>query len=243
MAPTREKARALIMAGEVYAGDLRIGKPGHMVDPSVDLHVKGRGIPYVGRGGIKLEAALKGFAVEVRDTVAMDVGASTGGFTDCLLRHGARRVYAVDVGYGQLDVSLRSDPRVVLLERRNIRYLTREEIPEPADIAVLDVSFISLTKVIPKVMDFLAEGGIVIALVKPQFEAGRREVRRGGIVTDPAVQERTVVDIAQFSESVGLKVKGRMESPILGKDGNREFFLYLSLSPGGLSASGGEREG
>jgi len=228
LAPSREKARALIMAGEVSVGGLRVDKPGHVFESSQEVVLKGPGLPYVGRGGMKLEAALKEFHVEVKGKTAMDVGASTGGFTDCLLQHGSRRVYAVDVGYGQLDITLRRDPRVVVLERKNIRYLKREEIPEPVHIAVIDVSFISLKKVLPRVKEFLAPGGEVIALVKPQFEAGRKEVKRGGIIKDPLVQKRCVDEIANFAASLGLIITGEMESPLPGRDGNREFFLYIN---------------
>jgi len=228
LAPSREKARAMIMAGEVYIGGRMVDKPGHMFESSQEVVLKGPGLPYVGRGGMKLEAALKEFHVEVKGKTAMDVGASTGGFTDCLLQHGARKVYAVDVGFGQLDISLRRDPRIVVLERKNIRYLKREEIPEIVHIAVIDVSFISLKKVMPKVLEFLAPGGEVIALVKPEFEAGRKEVKKGGIVKDPLVQKRCVDEIAGFAASLGLTVNGEMESPLPGRDGNLEFFLWLS---------------
>jgi len=216
------------MAGEVSVGGRRTDKPGNMFESSQEVVLKGPGLPYVGRGGMKLEAALKEFKVEVKGKIAMDVGASTGGFTDCLLQHGARKVYAVDVGYGQLDISLRCDPRVVVLERKNIRYLKGEEIPEPVHIAVIDVSFISLKKVMPKVLEFLAPGGEVIALVKPEFEAGRKEVKKGGIVKDPMVQKRCVAEITSFAVSIGLTIKGEMESPLPGRDGNLEFFLLVS---------------
>ena len=157
MASTREKAKALIMAGEVFVGGQRVDKPGHLVDLLQEITLKGPGLPYVGRGGIKLEAALKTFGVDVRGKTALDVGASTGGFTDCLLQHGARRVYAVDVGYGQLDITLRRDPRVVVLERRNFRYLRKEEVPEPVDIVAIDVSFISLKKILPSCLLYTSD--------------------------------------------------------------------------------------
>jgi len=227
MAPSRERAQAMIMAGAVRVKGQPATKPGQLVEEDVPIEVVHEPIPYVSRGGLKLEAALKAFSVEVRDKVCMDVGASTGGFTDCLLQHGAKRVYAVDVGWGQLHWKLRNDPRVVVLERRNIRYLPREEIPEEVDLVTIDCSFISLKLVIPPVLKFLKEKAEILALIKPQFEVGKGEVGKGGVVRDPEKHERVIREIWDFSTSLGLKPQGVVESPLLGPKGNREFFLYL----------------
>lgn len=184
-------------------------------------------VPYVSRGGLKLEKAIRTFNLNVEGKVIIDVGASTGGFTDCLLKHGARRVYAVDVGYGQLDWRLRQDGRVVCLERRNIRYLKPEDIGEEADIAVIDVSFISLTKVIPVTVTLLKEQAEIVTLVKPQFEVGRGQVGKGGVVRDPELHAQVTEKIRAFAQGLGLNPLGLIESPILGSKGNREFLLYL----------------
>lgn len=224
---SRERARALILAGEVLVNGRVVDKAGEMVDASAGISLKGKDIPYVSRGGLKLEKALDEFKIDVAGKVAMDVGASTGGFTDCLLQRGAIKVYAIDVGYGQLDLKLRNDPRVVNIERQNIRYLEREIIPEPIDMATIDASFISLTKVIPKVLEFLKDNGELIALIKPQFEVGKGEVGKGGVVRDEAKQMAVVEKIKGFCEEMGLAVIGVIESPILGPKGNREFLIYL----------------
>jgi 23S rRNA (cytidine1920-2'-O)/16S rRNA (cytidine1409-2'-O)-methyltransferase len=227
---SRERARALILAGEVLVDGKMVDKAGEMIDTSAEVALGGKGIPYVSRGGLKLERALDEFRIDITGKVAMDVGASTGGFTDCLLQRGARKVYAVDVGYGQLDIKLRSDPRVVNIERQNIRYLEGGAIPEPVDIATIDVSFISLLKVIPKVMEFVKKDGEVIALIKPQFEVGKGEVGKGGVVRDEAKQMEVVKKIETFCKETGLDVIGVVESPILGPKGNREFLIYLRKS-------------
>ena len=224
---SRERARALILAGEVLVNGKVAGKAGEMVDPSSDIALKGKDIPYVSRGGLKLEKALDEFDIDVSGKVAMDVGASTGGFTDCLLQRGAGKVYAVDVGYGQLDSKLRNDPRVVNIERQNIRYLQKEAIPEAMDVATIDASFISLDKVIPKVLEFLKDEGELIALIKPQFEVGKGEVGKGGVVRDEAKQAAAVEKIRRFCEEIGVTVKGIVESPIRGPKGNKEFLIYL----------------
>ena len=221
---SREKARAAVLAGAVLVGEQPASKPGQLVDERVALRLVARP-RYVGRGGEKLEHALVAFAVDVRGLVALDAGASTGGFTDCLLQTGARRVYAVDVGYGHLDYRLRRDERVMVLERTNLRHLTA--LPEPVDIATLDLSFISLTKVLEQVRAMLRPGGHVVALVKPQFEARRQDVGKGGIVRDPLVHAGVLGRVAWWAAGHGFRVRGLTTSPLRGADGNREFFLLL----------------
>lgn len=227
LAPGRERARALILAGKVVCGDQLVEKAGTRVDESAEIRLKGDDIPFVGRGGLKLEAALKTFSLEVAGRVAIDIGASTGGFTDCLLQHGARRVYAVDVGYGQLAWSLRNDERVVVLERTNIRGCTRKDFAEPLDLAVIDLSFISLTKVLPVVAELLLPASPVVALVKPQFEVGRGEVGKGGIVRDEAKRRAALDKVRAGAGACGFVCRGAMDSPITGQKGNREYLLYL----------------
>jgi len=223
---SRERARALIMAGQVVAGDHKVDKPGQLLDCSIELRVK-EDIPYVSRGGVKLQKALDEFAIDVAGLVVMDVGASTGGFTDCLLQRGAGRVFAVDVGYGQLAWKLRQDDRVLSLEKTNIRYLEPESLPEMPDMAVIDASFISLEKVLPNTLRLVKPGGILVALVKPQFEVGRGEVGKGGVVRDPEKHNEVIESIRTLSLSLQLEVLGVTESPILGPKGNREFLIYL----------------
>ena len=228
LAPSRQRARALVMAGLVVVGDRRVDKPGQRVDPEAEVRLKGEHNPYVSRGGLKLEAALEAFGVDPAGRVCVDVGASTGGFTDCLLQHGARRVYAVDVGYGQLAWRLRQDPRVVSLERRNIRTLDPGEIPEPADLVVVDTSFISLRLVLPRVWELVAPGGEVVALVKPQFEVGREHVGKGGVVRDPGLRERALRSVLEAARDLGFQVMGTAESPVPGaKKGNVELLAHL----------------
>ncbi len=224
---SRERARALIMAGQVVAGDHKVEKPGQLLDSSLELRVKGEIIPYVSRGGLKLEKALDEFAIEVVGLVVIDVGASTGGFTDCLLQRGARRVFAVDVGYGQLAWKLRQDERVLSLEKTNIRYLEPELLPEVPDMAVIDASFISLEKVLPNTLRLLKPCGSLVALVKPQFEVGRGEVGKGGVVRDPEKHQAVIDSVCELAKTLHLEVLGVTESPILGPKGNREFLLYL----------------
>lgn len=228
MAESRDRAKALVLEGKVLVSGIPAAKAGTMVAPDALIEMKGGDIPYVGRGGLKLEAALEGFGINPGGMVAMDVGASTGGFTDCLLQRGALRVYAVDVGYGQFDWKLRNDARVVLLERTNIRHLTPGgKVPEPVDIAVIDVSFISLKLVVPKVKEFLrSPGGFIVALVKPQFEVGRANVGKGGIVRDEDMRMKALEDVIVSVEECGLRVLGRMESPITGQKGNIEYLIY-----------------
>lgn len=226
-ASTRERAKALIMGGKVTVDGVPVTKAGTPVRTDAAVALCGGEIPYVSRGGIKLEAALESFGIAVEGKSAMDVGSSTGGFTDCMLQRGARRVYCVDVGYGQLAWKLRNDPRVILIERTNIRYLERDRIPEAIDIATIDVSFISLLKVVPKVLGFLAEDGVIIALIKPQFEVGKGEVGKGGIVRDEAKRLKAVDSVRTELESLGLRTEGMIESPLPGQKGNREYLICM----------------
>jgi 23S rRNA (cytidine1920-2'-O)/16S rRNA (cytidine1409-2'-O)-methyltransferase len=224
---TRERARAFILAGAVLVGDECFDKAGAMISSGAEIRIKGGDNPYVSRGGLKLKAALDEFGVDVSGLIALDVGASTGGFTDCLLQAGVRKVYAVDVGYGQLAWKLRQDERVVLFERTNIRYFSGKGIEDAIDLAVIDASFISLRQVMPRVSELVKEEGSIIALIKPQFEVGRGEVGKKGVVRDPALHRKVLDEIAEFSRGLNLTVLGSCESPILGPQGNREFFLYL----------------
>ena len=228
LADTGAKAQALILAGRVLVGGVAVTKAGTLVAEDADLALKSPPSPYVSRGGEKLQGALTHFGVNPTGNVTLDVGASTGGFTHCLLLHGAARVYAVDVGYGQLDQSLRRDPRVVMLERVNIRYLSREAVPEPIDLATVDVSFISLTLVLPKIQEFLKPGGQVLALVKPQFEVGKNQVGKGGVVRDEKLQQAAVAKVAQAAHKLGFKVSPPYPSPLKGPKGNQEYFLHLT---------------
>jgi 23S rRNA (cytidine1920-2'-O)/16S rRNA (cytidine1409-2'-O)-methyltransferase len=230
LAPSRERARALVLAGQVEVGGLRADKAGAQVDPGAEIRLREPDHPYVSRGALKLEAALDGFGIEPTGAVALDVGASTGGFTDLLLRRGAARVYAIDVGYGQLAWSLRSDPRVVVLERENIRHLAAEKIPEPADLAVVDVSFISLELVLPKVAELMRppHGKPIICLVKPQFEVGKGKVGKGGVVRDPQDRAGALDKIRDFAAARGFAVGQAIDSPIAGPAGNLEYLLLLA---------------
>jgi 23S rRNA (cytidine1920-2'-O)/16S rRNA (cytidine1409-2'-O)-methyltransferase len=230
LAPTRTRAQALVMAGRVLAGERRVEKASETFPPDAPLRVRGGDDPaarYVGRGGLKLEKALAEFRIDPSGLVCLDVGASTGGFTDCLLQHGAGRVVAVDVGHNQIDWRLRSDPRVEVREGVNARHLRPEEFGERFDLATMDVSFISATKVLPAVVPLLKEGGRAVVLVKPQFEVGKGEVGKGGIVRDPAQHARVVGEVNAAARALGLSVAGVTDSPITGADGNREFLaLY-----------------
>lgn len=228
LAPTRAKAQALILAGLVFTGDKKLEKAGMLVDGTSAIEVRGKDHPYVSRGGVKLETALNTFAIDVNGANALDVGASTGGFTDCLLQRGAKHVVSLDVGKGQMDWKLRTDPRVTLIEEFNARTISPETLNcGPFDIATIDVSFISLRLILPPVVSVLAGNGTIIALVKPQFEAGREEVGKGGIVKDPKVQQRVLDGILAFGQSLGLSVVGHVESGILGAKGNREFLAVF----------------
>ncbi|NPA49374.1 MAG: TlyA family RNA methyltransferase [Thermodesulfobacteria bacterium] len=227
LAESREKAQALLMAGEVFVDGRRVEKAGTKVPLEAQIEVRGRGLPFVSRGGLKLSHALKEFGVDVSGLICADLGASTGGFTDCLLQAGARRVYAIDVGKGQLHQKLREDPRVVVMEGVNARYLGPEDLPEPVDLVTIDVSFISLTKILPAAKNILKPGGYVIALIKPQFEVGPRQVGKGGVVRDPGLHEEVKQKIRDFAQKEGFEVLGLCESPILGPAGNKEFFIFL----------------
>jgi 23S rRNA (cytidine1920-2'-O)/16S rRNA (cytidine1409-2'-O)-methyltransferase len=229
LAPSREKAQALIMACQVVVGDHTACKAGQLVPVDADIRIKGDLLPYVSRGGLKLRKALDEFNIDVKGLVVIDVGASTGGFTDCLLQAGAARVIAVDVGYGQLAWKLQQDPRVVSMEKTNIRYLTSEHIGEVPDLTVIDASFISLAKVLPATLQLLKPGGRIIALIKPQFEVGKGEVGKGGIVRDPAAHEKVIEAVRNTAVELGLTVAGLCESPITGADGNREFLILLQV--------------
>ena len=226
MATTRERARSLIMAGAVLIGDVPADKAGALVAPDAAVRLRGREHPYVSRGGVKLKGALVAFGIDVRGRIALDVGASTGGFTDCLLQEGASKVYALDVGYGQLAWKLREDARVVPIERTNIRHFDGGLLKDDIDLVTIDVSFISLRQVLSPVLRLLRREAILLLLVKPQFEVGRGEVGKGGVVRDPSKQEGALRSVEQFCRDAGLEVLGACESPILGPAGNREFFLY-----------------
>jgi len=233
---TREKAKAAVMAGLVLVGGERCDKPGTKIPEDTPITVKGEVHPYVSRGGLKLEKALRVFGIDLNGRVMMDIGASTGGFTDCALQHGARRVYAIDVGYGQLAWSLRQDERVVVMERTNFRHMDPDEFDdERPDAASIDVSFISLKLILPVLYRFLEPGGDVVALVKPQFEAGKENVGKNGIVRDPDIHEAVLVDIGQFAVNTGFSLHGLDYSPITGGEGNIEFLLHARKSEGGLT--------
>ncbi len=226
---SREKAQRAIMAGEVIVNEHRVDKPGAQTAADAGIVVKG-GQRYVGRGGLKLEAALSAFNVDPTGAICLDIGASTGGFTDCLLQHGAAKVYAIDVGHSQLDWKIRSDPRVVVREKLNARHLTRADIPEAPSICVIDVSFISLTLILPPAFEVLTPSAVILALIKPQFELGKTEVGKGGIVRDPAGHDAAVGRIREFvTVSLGRRWEGVIESPILGGVGNKEFLACLRL--------------
>lgn len=224
---SRERAKTTVMSGLVFVNGQRVDKPGTAVDPEAAIEVRGEAIPFVSRGGFKLDKALKVFPVDPAGKACIDCGASTGGFTDVLLQHGAAKVYAVDVGYGQLAWKLRTDPRVVNLERTNLRYVTEEQIPELLDLAVMDVSFISIRLVLPAVRALLKPGADLICLIKPQFEAGREEVGKKGVVRDEAVHARVIRDILDFAPGIGLSVMGLDFSPIKGPEGNIEYICHL----------------
>jgi len=224
---SRARAQAAILAGSVLVNGQKVKSSGQKVDESAEIKIIGDTNPYVSRGGLKLEGALKAFAFDVKDAVALDVGISTGGFADCLLQHGAKKIYGVDVGYGQLAWKLRQDERVVIFERSNIRFLDKSKIPEPIGIATIDVSFISLTLVIPKIVEIIKDGGYILALIKPQFELSKQDVKRGGVVRDKELQLAAVNKIEGFSKSSGLEVRGVAPSAILGPKGNQEYFILL----------------
>ncbi|MPZ78298.1 MAG: TlyA family rRNA (cytidine-2'-O)-methyltransferase [Deltaproteobacteria bacterium] len=225
---SREDGRRKILAAEVLVNQRPVTKAGALVDPTAEIRLKQPAL-YVSRGGVKLEKGLSEFAIEVNDKVALDVGASTGGFTDCLLTRGARRVYSVDVGYGQLDWKLRNDSRVLVLERKNIRYLGIVDLPSAADIATIDVSFISLRLVLPQVKTLLYPGGDIVALIKPQFEVGKGKVGKGGVIRSYDEHMRVIEEIKQAALALGFLIGGVTESPLLGPKGNKEFLIHLRL--------------
>jgi 23S rRNA (cytidine1920-2'-O)/16S rRNA (cytidine1409-2'-O)-methyltransferase len=223
---TREEGRGRILAGEVLVDERPVTKAGTLVDEGAEITLK-HAAPYVSRGGLKLERALQEFSIDVDGKIVIDVGASTGGFTDCLLAHGARRVIAVDVGYGQFDWKLRNDPRVLLLEKRNIRYLKPADLPSLADLATIDVSFISLRLVLPQVLGLLVPDGQIVALIKPQFEVGKGKVGKGGVVRSEHEHMRVIDEIKGAAAVLGLTAEQVIESPLLGPKGNKEFFIHL----------------
>lgn len=230
-ADTRTKAQAIIMSGLVYVAGQKADKPGMSFEETVDIEVRGAACPYVSRGGLKLEKALRDFGVDPTGYVCSDSGASTGGFTDCLLQQGASKVFAIDVGYGQLDWKIRSDPRVVVMERTNVRYVTPEQLGEPLDLSVVDVSFISLRIVLPVIKTFLKENaGQVLCLIKPQFEAGKEKVGKKGVVRDPSVHKEVLDDFVLLTKEIGFKILGLTFSPVKGPEGNIEFLAHLTLA-------------
>jgi len=230
-AETRTKAQAIIMSGIVYVAGQKADKPGISYEESVEIEVRSGACPYVSRGGLKLEKALRDFGVDPTGYVCSDSGASTGGFTDCLLQQGAKKVFAIDVGYGQLDWKIRSDPRVVVMERTNVRYVTPEQLGEPLDLSVVDVSFISLRIVLPVIKTFLKEkAGQVLCLIKPQFEAGKEKVGKKGVVRDPAVHKEVLDDFVALTKEIDFKILGLTFSPVKGPEGNIEFLAHLTLA-------------
>ncbi len=236
LAPSREKAKLIIMAGEVLVNGQREDKPGMTFPDDAEITLKKTKtdlFPFVSRGGLKLDKAVKHFAITLKDKVCMDVGASTGGFTDCMLRNGAVKVYSVDVGHGQLDWKLRNDERVVCMEKTNIRYLTAQDIAERPSFVAIDVSFISLTKVLGPVKELMDESGHIVALIKPQFEAGREQVGKKGVVRDPKVHVQVIQLVRSFARSIGLCPRGLEFSPIKGPEGNIEYLLWMSKLPEG----------
>ena len=229
LAETRAKAQASIMSGIVYVDGQKADKPGVSYEETVDIEVRGAACPYVSRGGLKLEKALRDFDVKPEGYVCSDSGASTGGFTDCLLQQGAKKVFAIDVGYGQLDWKIRSDPRVVVMEKTNIRYVTPEQLGEPLDLSVVDVSFISLKIVLPAIQKLLKPTGQVLCLIKPQFEAGRDKVGKKGVVREKSTHKEVLDDFVSLADSLGFKILGLTFSPVKGPEGNIEFLGHLSL--------------
>lgn len=235
IAESRQRAQSLIMAGQVFVEGKRVDKAGFSVLENAKVELRGQTLPYVSRGGLKLEKALNTFQICLTGAHAIDAGASTGGFTDCMLKRGAEKVYAVDVGYGQLAWSLRSDPRVVCMERTNVRYLTQEMIPEALDFASIDVSFISLKLILPAIRLILKETGTVVCLVKPQFEAGKEKVGKKGVVRDPDVHQEVLEKFTEHASENGFFIKNLTFSPVRGPEGNIEYLAHLSLSPDSLN--------
>ena len=232
---SRERAKAMIMSGVVFVNEQKVDKAGEMIKEDAKVEVRGHDIGYVSRGGLKLEKAMQCFPLTPKGKVCMDIGASTGGFTDCMLQNGATKVYAVDVGYGQLDWKLRSDERVVCMERTNARYLDRDQIPDELDFASIDVSFISLKLILPAVHRVLKEGGHVACLIKPQFEAGREKVGKKGVVRDPAVHKEVIEMVISYAKSISFGVRHLEFSPIKGPEGNIEYLVHLVRLPDGVT--------
>lgn len=227
LAPSREKAKTMIMEGNVFVENEREDKAGSMFDTEAKIEIKGNTLKYVSRGGLKLEKAMTHFDIELNDKVCMDIGASTGGFTDCMLQNGAKKVYSVDVGYGQFAWKLRQDPRVVCMEKTNIRYVTPQDIDDVLDFASVDVSFISLTKVLGPARELLADGGEMVCLIKPQFEAGREKVGKKGVVRDKNVHIEVINNVIEYAKSINFKILNLDFSPVKGPEGNIEYLLYL----------------
>ena len=232
LAESREKAKAVIMSGNVFVDGQREDKAGSTFSPDVNIEVRGHTLPYVSRGGLKLEKALANFDVDVKDCVCTDVGSSTGGFTDCMLQNGAKKVYAIDVGRGQLDWKLRNDPRVVCMEKTNIRYVTPEDIGEPVDFSSIDVSFISLTKVLEPIRAYLKDDGQIVALIKPQFEAGREKVGKKGVVREKSTHREVIRKVMDYAQSIGFDLCALEFSPIKGPEGNIEYLIHLKKCSG-----------
>lgn len=232
LAESREKAKAVIMSGSVFVDGQREDKAGTSFPPEVSIEIRGHILPYVSRGGLKLEKALSVFDVDVRNKICTDVGSSTGGFTDCMLQNGAAKVYAIDVGRGQLDWKLRQDSRVVCMEKTNIRYVVPEDIGEPVDFSSIDVSFISLTKVLEPVRNYLKEDGEIVALIKPQFEAGREKVGKKGVVRDKSTHREVILKVADYAQSIGFGIMALDYSPIRGPEGNIEYLIHLKKGEG-----------
>ncbi len=243
LAASREKAKAVIMSGNVYVEGQKEDKPGTAFAEEVRIEVRGKTLPYVSRGGLKLEKALACFQVSVDGKVCTDVGSSTGGFTDCMLQNGAKKVFAIDVGRGQLDWKLRQDERVVCMEKTNIRYVTPEDIGEPVDFSSIDVSFISLTKVLVPVRNYLTEDGEIVALIKPQFEAGREKVGKKGVVREKGTHIEVINKVAKYALSVGFDAKELEFSPIRGPEGNIEYLIHLKKCTGSGRISSGIQVG
>ncbi len=237
LADSREKAKRLIMAGIVYVDNIKEDKCGDTFEETANIEVRGNTLKYVSRGGLKLEKAMESFGLDLTGNVCMDVGSSTGGFTDCMLQNGAVKVYAVDVGHGQLDWKLRNDDRVVVMEKTNIRYVTPEDIDDKLDFASIDVSFISLSKVYPAVKELLRDGGEIVSLIKPQFEAGREKVGKHGVVRDKAVHKEVIRNVIEYATSIDLKPLELTFSPVKGPEGNIEYLLHL-VKPGIIDNEG-----
>lgn len=228
LADSRHKAQAMIGAGQVWVNGLRCDKAGSQVADDCRIEIRGRECPFVSRGGLKLAKGLEYFAIDPTGLVCADIGASTGGFTDCLLQNGAAKVFAIDVGYGQLDWSLRQDPRVVVMERTNARHLTPADLGEPIDLAVMDAAFISLKLLLPPLLPLFRGSAAIVALIKPQFEVGRDKIGKGGVVRDPTLHQEVIADILAFTTTIGLTSHGVTDSPILGPKGNKEFLVHLT---------------